>query len=183
MRIYDAGTTPAYSNWATALAAYIVERVPGANFARNIIQVLAMSSLAVPGLVLGLDRGGSCIGLAFRVPGELREEVVAYLRERELVTNVYLERWVKVALEDGRAVEAVTYVADRGHEQYAGALGEVEAAAIVRGAVGQSGVNEDYVLNTIQHLEALGIRDRWLEEVARLIVSPENASGPLNARR
>ena len=45
-----------------------------------------------PGLVLGLDRGGSCVGLAFRVPGELRDEVIAYLRERELVTNVYLER-------------------------------------------------------------------------------------------
>lgn len=136
-----------------------------------------------PGLVLGLDRGGSCIGLAFRVPSELRDEVIAYLRERELVTNVYLERWVKVALEDGRVVDAVTYVADRGHEQYAGALGEAEAAAVVRGAVGQSGVNEDYVLNTIQHLEALGIRDRWLEEVARRIVPVENASGPLNPAR
>ncbi|PLP59942.1 gamma-glutamylcyclotransferase [Mesorhizobium loti] len=136
-----------------------------------------------PGLVLGLDRGGSCIGLAFRVPGELRDEVIAYLRERELVTNVYLERWVKAALEDGRMVEAVTYVADRDHEQYAGALGEAEAAAVVRGAVGQSGVNEDYVLNTIQHLEALGIRDHWLEAVARLIVPPENTSGPLNPAR
>ncbi|TIT65075.1 MAG: gamma-glutamylcyclotransferase, partial [Mesorhizobium sp.] len=45
-----------------------------------------------PGLVLGLDHGGSCVGLAFRVPGELRDEVIAYLRERELVTSVYLER-------------------------------------------------------------------------------------------
>ena len=44
-----------------------------------------------PGLVLGLDRGGSCLGMAFRVPGDLEDEVVAYLRERELVTNVYLE--------------------------------------------------------------------------------------------
>src|SRR6187402_1934440 len=49
-----------------------------------------------PGLVLGLDRGGSCIGLAFRVPGELREEVLTYLRERELVTSVYLERMVDI---------------------------------------------------------------------------------------
>lgn len=133
-----------------------------------------------PGLVLGLDRGGSCIGLAFRVPGELREEVIGYLRERELVTHVYLERWVRVTLEDGRTVEAVTYVADRGHEQYAGALGEAEAAAVVHGAVGQSGVNEDYVFNTVQHLEALGIRDRWLETVARLIAPVENVPAPLN---
>src|SRR5689334_19321196 len=54
-----------------------------------------------PGLVLGLDRGGSCIGLAFRVPVDLRDEVVAYLRERELVTNVYLERLLNVRLVNG----------------------------------------------------------------------------------
>ena len=122
-----------------------------------------------PGLVLGLDRGGSCVGIAFRVPGELRDEVIAYLRERELVTNVYLERSVNVSLDGGERVSAVTYVADRSHEQYAGALDEEQAAAVVRGAAGQSGVNEDYVFNTVRHLRALGIRDRWLERVAARI--------------
>ena len=120
-----------------------------------------------PGLVLGLDRGGSCVGIAFRVPGELRDEVLAYLRERELVTNVYLERSVSVGLDGGEKVSAVTYVADRSHGQYAGSLDEEQAAAVVRGAAGQSGVNEEYVFNTVRHLQALGIRDRWLEGVAR----------------
>jgi glutathione-specific gamma-glutamylcyclotransferase len=122
-----------------------------------------------PGLVLGLDRGGSCIGLAFRVPGGLRDEVITYLRERELVTNVYLERMLKVRLDSGRTVEAVTYIVDRQHEQYAGALDAAHAAAVVRGAVGQSGINEDYVLSTLEHLKALGIRDHWLEDVARQV--------------
>ncbi|RWC44709.1 MAG: gamma-glutamylcyclotransferase [Mesorhizobium sp.] len=122
-----------------------------------------------PGLVLGLDRGGSCVGLAFRVPGDLRDEVIAYLRERELVTNVYLERMLKIRLDDGGTVDAVAYIVDRQHKQYAGALDAAEAAAVVRGAVGQSGINEDYVLSTLEHLEALGIRDHWLEEVARLV--------------
>lgn len=122
-----------------------------------------------PGLVLGLDRGGSCIGLAFRVSGKLRDEVIGYLRERELVTNVYLERTVRVALEGGGSAEAVAYVVDRGHGQYAGAMAEAEAAAVVRGAVGQSGANEDYVVNTVEHLRALGIRDHWLEGVARRV--------------
>jgi cation transport protein ChaC len=122
-----------------------------------------------PGLVLGLDRGGSCVGLAFRVPGELRDEVIAYLRERELVTNVYLERLLKVRLAGGGTVDAVVYIVDRLHEQYAGALDAAEAAAVVRGAVGQSGINEDYVLSTLEHLEALGIRDHWLEDVARRV--------------
>ncbi len=129
-----------------------------------------------PGLVLGLDRGGSCIGLAFRVPGDLRNEVITYLRERELVTNVYRERMLSIRLDNdatngetdgGETVSAVAYVVDRAHEQYAGALHAADAAAVVRGAVGQSGKNEDYVLSTLEHLEALGIRDHWLEEVAR----------------
>ena len=122
-----------------------------------------------PGLVLGLDRGGSCIGLAYRVPGNLRDEVLTYLRERELVTSVYVERMLDVRLDGGGAVEAVVYIVDRKHEQYAGALDADEAAKVVRGAVGRSGNNEDYVLSTLEHLEALGIRDHWLEEVGRKV--------------
>lgn len=122
-----------------------------------------------PGLVLGLDRGGSCVGLAFRVPHELREEVLAYLRERELTTKVYLERVLPVHLAGGEAVEAICYTVDRRHRQYAGKLDEAVAAEIVTGSVGRSGPNEDYVLNTLQHLEALGIRDHWLEAVGRLL--------------
>ncbi|MBZ9662302.1 gamma-glutamylcyclotransferase [Mesorhizobium sp. ESP-6-4] len=126
---------------------------------------------ARPGLVLGLDRGGSCVGLAYRVPGNLRDEVLSYLRERELVTSVYLERILDVRLDGSGAVEAVAYTVDRQHEQYAGALDADHAARIVRGAVGQSGRNEDYVLSTLEHLEALGIRDHWLEEVGRRVAS------------
>lgn len=120
-----------------------------------------------PGLVLGLDRGGSCVGVAFCVPGELRDETLVYLRGRELVTNVYLERTLPVRLDSGEIVSAVCYTVDRMHPQYAGPLGEVEAAAIVRGAAGQSGRNEDYVLSTVEHLGALGIRDPWMEAVAQ----------------
>ena len=119
--------------------------------------------------MLGLDRGGSCIGLAFRVPGKLREEVLTYLRDRELVTSVYIERMLPIRLDSGEVVTAVCYVVDRGHEQYAGNLDEAVAAKIVSGAVGQAGPNEEYVLNTLGHLRALGIRDHWLEEVGRLV--------------
>jgi glutathione-specific gamma-glutamylcyclotransferase len=122
-----------------------------------------------PGLVLGLDRGGSCVGLAFRAPDELRGEVLTYLRDRELVTNVYLERMLPVRLDNGEIATAVCYVVDRAHEQYAGRLDAADAAAVVSGAVGQAGPNEEYVLNTLEHLRALRIRDHWLEEVGRLI--------------
>jgi cation transport protein ChaC len=117
-------------------------------------------------LVLGLDRGGSCIGLAFRVPESLRDEVMTTLRARELVTNVYLERELPLRLDDGTLVPAICYVVDRAHDQYAGPLDIEQAVARVSGAVGQSGANEDYVLNTVEHLKALSIRDHWLETVA-----------------
>lgn len=104
--------------------------------------------------------------------GDLRDEVITYLRERELVTNVYLERKHMVRLDAGGTVEAICYVVDRAHEQYAGNLHEAEAATIVSGAVGQSGRNEEYVLSTLEHLEALGIRDHWLEDVAKRITKP-----------
>jgi len=119
-----------------------------------------------PGLVLGLDRGGSCLGLAFRVPGELRDEVVGYLRARELVTQVYLERILPARLDSGEQVSAMTYIVDRRHAQYAGALDVEDAAGRVSGSVGVSGPNEEYVFNTVTHLKALGIRDHWLESVA-----------------
>lgn len=125
-----------------------------------------------PGLVMGLDRGGACVGIAFRVADEDRDTVMRYLRARELITMVYQERVVPVTLSDGHTVEAVTYVADRTHEQYAGRLAATEAIERVRGAVGGAGPNEEYVLNTVAHLHEMGIRDPWLEQVAEAIGHP-----------
>jgi cation transport protein ChaC len=122
-----------------------------------------------PGLVLGLDRGGSCRGVAFRVNLDLRDEVLDYLRRRELVTNVYKERTLPLALADGRQVRSVGYVVDRDHLQYAGALEVEEAAGIVAQSTGQSGPNDAYVFNTFSHLQDMGIRDLWLEGVVDAI--------------
>ena len=122
-----------------------------------------------PGLVLGLDRGGSCVGRAFHVAGEHRDCVLAYLRERELVTNVYRERMVELRLDSGEIVDGLAFVVDRSHVQYAGRLQPEEAARQVVGAVGLSGPNEAYVTNTVAHLHALSIRDHWLESVAGLL--------------
>ena len=116
-----------------------------------------------PGLVLGLDRGGACPGVAFEVDAALGEATVRYLREREQVTAVYVERIVPVRLEGGDRVLALTYVADRLHRQYAGRLDRQAMLEIVRAGRGQSGGNVDYVLETNDHLEAMGVRDRDLE--------------------
>lgn len=119
-----------------------------------------------PGLVLGLDGGGSCRGMAFRVAADNKQQVIEYLRARELVTDVYLEVERPVVLEGGARVFALTYVADRKHEQYAGKLPHEKLARQVHGAVGQSGKNEEYILNTVAHLRELGIHDAGLERLA-----------------
>ena len=91
-----------------------------------------------PGLVLGLDRGGSCRGVAFRVAAADAAETIAYLRAREQVTMVYRERRVGLSLDDGRPVPAITYVVDRAHAQYAGRLDDEETLRIVLQGVGVS---------------------------------------------
>lgn len=122
-----------------------------------------------PGLVLGLDQGGACVGVAFRVEEANAGRTLAYLREREQVTNIYREVARRVWLRDGtsRAVRAVTFVVDRGHAQYAGGLSRADRLALIRQGHGHGGPNADYVRATAQHLAELGIRDEeisWLDE-------------------
>jgi cation transport protein ChaC len=116
-----------------------------------------------PGLVLGLDRGGSCRGLAFRVAADRWPHTLDYLRGREQVTMVYRETMHDVRLVDGRRIRAVAYTVDRAHAQYAPNLSDAEIVRLVRLGVGQSGANPEYVRNTHQHLAEFGIHDKRLE--------------------
>lgn len=126
-----------------------------------------------PGLVLALDRGGACRGMAFHVAGEDEEAVLGYLRGREQVTMVYRETRRPVRLAGAAGAEtALCYVVDRAHPQYAGVLGHEEMLRQVRGARGRSGDNVDYVLNTVRHMRQLGIADRALEALADELVMP-----------
>jgi cation transport protein ChaC len=121
-----------------------------------------------PGLVLGLDRGGMCRGIAYRVAAAARAETLGYLRAREQVTTVYLETMRQIELEDDarRRVRALCYVVDRSHVQYAGRLTLAESLHHVRQGHGTSGPNRDYVLETVQALEALGYRESDLHLLA-----------------
>lgn len=125
-----------------------------------------------PGLVLGLDRGGSCRGMAFRVTGREAASTLGYLREREQVTAVYVERVLGVTLDDGRGIQAVTYLVDRRHPQYAGRLPEAELVRLVRQGLGRSGANPDYVRHTHDQLVAMGIPDPMLARLAAACVVP-----------
>lgn len=129
-----------------------------------------------PGLVLALDEasGASCNGVALSVRSGEEEQVLAYLRERELVSSAYLEKILMVELQDGRRVEAVTYVIDAHHDQYCGELALEEQAQIIAHAVGGRGPNPEYLFNTAAHLHELGIQDAeldWLTERVRALLA------------
>jgi len=121
-----------------------------------------------PGLVLGLDRGGMCRGIAYRVAANKRAETIEYLRAREQVTTVYLETMRRIELEEHarRRVRALCFIVDRSHVQYAGRLTLAESLRHVREGHGRSGANRDYVLETVQALEALGYRESELHLLA-----------------
>jgi cation transport protein ChaC len=131
-----------------------------------------------PGLVLGLDRGGACRGLAFRVPAADAAEVLDYLEDRENPAGetVYHRRVLPIRLMDsGRSVAAITYVANRAHQAYCRPPAEEAARAIAMG-VGTTGPNRDYLLNTVAHLKAMGVRDSALDRIAALLpVTSTNA--------
>ncbi|MDX2156525.1 MAG: gamma-glutamylcyclotransferase [Hyphomicrobiaceae bacterium] len=123
---------------------------------------------ARPGLVLGLDQGRSCTGVAYRVAASDAEAVVAYLRRRELIYGVYRESHVPALLEAGASTAetlALAYTVERLHPSYQGVLSLADQARIIRGARGQSGANLDYLINTVRHLQELGIRERRLERL------------------
>src|SRR5262252_5220877 len=130
-----------------------------------------------PGLVLGLDRGGMCRGIAFRVAAATRDKTVAYLRDREQVTTVYVETMRRIELEEPvrRQVRALCFIVDRSHVQYAGRLTLSECVHHVRQGHGRSGANRDYVLETVQALEALGYRETDLHLIAGQLQSEAGA--------
>ena len=121
-----------------------------------------------PGLVLGLDRGGSCRGWAFRVDPQQEADILAYVDGRELVTEVYRRKRLPVTI-GMRRVLAWSYVVRREHPQYAGQLAPDRLLDLVRRGVGRSGRCRDYLVSTVDHLESMGIVDGPLHSLAKAL--------------
>jgi cation transport protein ChaC len=124
-----------------------------------------------PGLVMGLDAGGACVGRAYRVAQEDKDAVAHYLYARELVTPAYLPILHPVYLKGGSeaAVTALTFKVDRRHPQYAGKLSVEQAAHVVRHGSGASGANPDYLFSTVAHMRELGLATGPLGEIAHMV--------------
>lgn len=159
----------------------VLARLPGYHRSFCMRSIHHRGTVEAPGLVLALDAAerAECQGVALSVAAEQAGDVLAYLRERELVSSAYLERVLEVELRDGRRVEAVTYVVDPAHVQYCGGLALEEQAHIIARAVGGRGPNTEYLHNTAAHLGALGIQDPdldWLDRRVRAL-SHQGAGG------
>ena len=149
----------------------IEARLIGAHRALCVYSFVHRGTAERPGLVLGLDRGGACRGIAYRVTVAERIRTVAYLRKREQVTSVYREviRPVWLRRQPEERVPALCYMVDRGHPQYAGRLALEQQLHHVRQGHGLSGANRDYVIATVASLEQLGYRETQLHQLAQML--------------
>ncbi|MDE2386022.1 MAG: gamma-glutamylcyclotransferase [Alphaproteobacteria bacterium] len=129
-----------------------------------------------PGLVLGLDRGGSCLGLVYDIDADDWVSTIAKVREREMLGDVYSEQVKRFRLvESGEEVRAITYVVRRQSEQYAPAMSLEQLLHYVGQGHGTMGSCRAYVANTLRHLRALGIHDHRLEQLAPHVLEPQGS--------
>jgi len=118
-----------------------------------------------PGLVLGLDRGGTCEGIACRLDPATAVEDIELLWRREMIAGTYVPRWMRAHTNDG-PVRAVAFVVDRGKPTYAGRLDDDTIVDVALRAGGHYGRCRDYLVETAQSLEQVGMADARLSRLA-----------------
>lgn len=125
----------------------------------------------LPGLMLALEGGGQCEGIAYRLAPHQVGSELAILWNREMLSNVYQAQWVPTQLRDGRTVTAVTFVVDTAHCQYCGDLSMERAAHHIAFAEGRRGACRDYLFNTAEHARSLGIHDPYIEDLMKRVAT------------
>jgi len=144
-------------------------RIHGYHRAFCIRSTLYRGTPQQPGLVLGLDRGGSCMGMAQQLDPVRRRESLEHLYAREMPAEsdrVYLPRVLRVQLASGRSVRALAFVADRALPSYA-LLSDEEILGQIGICHGRRGPNRDYAINTWEALRSHGVRDQRLATLVR----------------
>lgn len=135
-------------------------------------------SLKQPGLVLGLDRGGCCSGMAFLVARKHARAALEYLHAREMITDAYTPVVKTVRLHDGGTVDALAFLSKPEHPQFARRLGFAATLEVVRNAKGAHGQNREYVLNTARRLRELNIECAELHAIAAHLAHPKSSRNP-----
>jgi cation transport protein ChaC len=130
-----------------------------------------------PGLVLGLDRGGSCHGIAYRIEDRAVEAVRQALWQREMLSSAYAPRLIPVRISD-QSIAAESFTIQRDHGQYAGGHNEDDIACLIATSSGERGCNRSYLENTLAALSAIGVRDRGLERLQRKVAAFQASGCP-----
>jgi glutathione-specific gamma-glutamylcyclotransferase len=136
-------------------------------------------SMQKPGLVLGLDTGGSCHGVAYRIAARRAADELRLIWRREMVLGSYTPRWVPID-SGGTAMRAIAFVVNRRHPSYAGRLPLETVIRTLVSARGYLGTPAEYLLETVKGLVEHGVRDSYLMELRRRVLAmhPELAAGP-----
>jgi cation transport protein ChaC len=127
-------------------------------------------SMQKPGLVLGLDAGGSCHGVAFRIAARHAAEELRLLWRREMVLGSYCPRWVPIDA-GGSAMRAITFVVNRRHPSYAGKLPLETVIRTLVSTRGYLGTSAEYLLETVKGLVEHGVRDAYLMELRKRVLA------------
>src|SRR3954449_6904854 len=130
-----------------------------------------------PGVVMGLCAGGSCWGMAFRVPEKDVKRCLARLWHREMPRRVYEPRLIPARLRGGRRLRALAFVADSSHPAYIRELDLHGRARLVAQGIGQRGACVDYIRNTLDHMHAVGVRDPHLERILHAALALRGSEG------
>jgi len=129
-----------------------------------------------PGLVLGLDRGGSCRGIAFRIAAADVLSELLLVWQREMIVSSYIPRWVRV-FDEKQVVEAIAFAVNRQHPSYAGNISLETTVDSIATAAGQLGSAADYLMQTVDGLMTVGIKDRQLLLLRDRVLALQEASG------
>jgi len=155
-----------------------IGRVHGYHRAMCILSSRYRGTPEKPGLVMGLCRGGSCWGMAYRVHAEGVRRALARLWQREMPRRVYAPRLLKVEIAGRRQVRALAFLADPTHPAYVRELDLHGRARLVAQGIGQRGTAVDYIRNTLEHMRELGVSDPHLERILHAALAlRSNGSG------
>ncbi len=122
-----------------------------------------------PGLVLGLDRGGSTKGILFRIPASIATKECDVIWKREMLNGAYEPTWVRAKIRDKKNLKALTFVIKRSHPSFVAPMSDEESATIIAEASGILGSNAEYLFNTEEALKHEGIYDYRLQKVSGLV--------------
>src|SRR5574341_394276 len=146
-------------------ASRVPGRAHGYHRALCILSTRYRGTKSKPGLVMGLCRGGSCWGVAYRIDGPRLRRALARLWYREMPRRVYEPRLIPVRLQSGRTVYALAFIADPAHPAYVRELDLHGRARLVAQGIGVRGPCVDYIRNTLEHMHQVGVRDPHLERI------------------